>query len=223
MNTLASTERLTNPSYELANIFDKYPEITYQKKDTIIHRDYPPKGIIFILSGKVLSFSTNEIKQKEMVNNYFLKNSFLNLYSLGSNVPQNQSAVAITKTKVKIIPLLNFRKLLNESYTFQQKIFQLLLKIANQKQTSLSRMVQMSSRQRIFHFLLDYVEDAGQRIGYEWVIRVPFSMAQIGQLAYTSRQTVSTLMNDLKREGLIKFNRRYLIIRDLEMLKKTTV
>ena len=116
--------------------------------------------------------------------------------------------------------LLNFQKLLSESYTLQQQVLQLLLKTAKQKQIYLHRMIGMSSRQRILHFLLDYVADIGQRVGYEWVIRTPFSMTQIGQLSHTSRQTASTLMNELKRAYIIHFNRKYLIIRDLDLLKK---
>lgn len=220
MNAFATTQRLNAPLYDVVEMFEQFPERTFLKGEEILNKHHSPKGIIFILMGKVLSFSIDEIEGKELVNNYFMDNSFLNLYSLSSDIPGKQSAVALSKTTIKIIPFLNFHKLLNESYTLQQRVLQLLLKTANQKQIYLHRMIRMSSRQRILFFLLDYVADVGHRIGYEWVIRNPFSMTQIGQLTHTSRQTTSTLMNDLKRRGMINFNRKYLIFRDLTQLKK---
>ena len=84
MNALAPTQRLIDPSWELADMFKPFPEKTFKKGEEILNKHRSPKGMLFILVGKVLSFSTDEITEKDLVNNYFMDNSFLNLYSLSS-------------------------------------------------------------------------------------------------------------------------------------------
>ena len=41
----------------------------------------------------------------------------------------------------------------------------------------------------------------------------------IASLTGTSRQTVTTILNDLKEKNVINFNRRKILIRDLEKLR----
>ena len=81
-------------------------------------------------------------------------------------------------------------------------------------------MVLLSSNQRIIHFLIAYVADAGSRVGFEWVVRDFFTQHQIALLTNTARQTVSTLLNELRRKRIIHFTKKYLIIRELDVLKK---
>jgi len=77
----------------------------------------------------------------------------------------------------------------------------------------------MSSRRRVIKFLVDYAARAGQRVGYEWLIPNRLSTIQIGGLTNSSRQTCCTLLNDLKRQNLVHFNRKKILIRDLEKLE----
>jgi len=115
---------------------------------------------------------------------------------------------------------LVFYKKLNNTPTLQHWITQVLLKKSQKHLLRWHRMTTLSSQDRIFYFLIEQVKDIGERIGYEWLIRNKLSMTQIGELTHTSRQTASTQLNRLKKEGVIHFRgSKYLIIRDLEKLK----
>ena len=81
MNALVSTQRLTDSTWELADMFKPFPEKTFKKGEEILNKHRSPKGMLFILVGKVLSFSTDEITEKDLVNNYFMDNSFCLLYT----------------------------------------------------------------------------------------------------------------------------------------------
>ncbi len=77
-------------------------------------------------------------------------------------------------------------------------------------------MIDLSSQERVLYFLIEHLQEIGERIGYEWLIRSRLSMTQIGELTHTSRQTASTQLNRLKKEGVIHFRgSKYLIIRYL--------
>jgi CRP-like cAMP-binding protein len=66
--------------------------------------------------------------------------------------------------------------------------------------------------------LVNLARTKGQRVGYEWLIRKPVTHQEIANLTATSRQTVTTTLNDLRFKKLLTFNRSRLLIRDLDKL-----
>lgn len=84
----------------------------------------------------------------------------------------------------------------------------------------LEALVFKDSRTRIIEFLLNLAKQKGQRIGYEQVVRKFLTHQDIANLTATSRQTVTTILNELENEKLITYNRRRLLIRDMEALQK---
>ena len=87
----------------------------------------------------------------------------------------------------------------------------------------LESMVFRDSRSRIIDFLLELVEKKGQRVGFEHVVRKFITHQEIANLTATSRQTVTTVLNELRNKELLTFNRRRLLVRDLEKLKLEAV
>lgn len=76
------------------------------------------------------------------------------------------------------------------------------------------------SRTRIVEFIVDTTLKKGQRVGFEWVVRKFITHQEIANMTATSRQTVTTVLNDLRNKNLIAFDRRRLLIRDLEKLRE---
>lgn len=74
------------------------------------------------------------------------------------------------------------------------------------------------SRTRIIDFLKDAVVFKGKQIGHEWMIRTKLTHADIAALTATSRQTVSEVLNDLRRENKIHFERGKILIRNIDNL-----
>ena len=83
----------------------------------------------------------------------------------------------------------------------------------------LESLVFKDSRSRILEFLIDLNEKRGQRVGYEWVVRKFITHQEIANLTATSRQTVTTVLNELKAKEILTFDRKRLLIRDLSLLK----
>ncbi|MBC7774004.1 MAG: Crp/Fnr family transcriptional regulator, partial [Phycisphaerae bacterium] len=82
----------------------------------------------------------------------------------------------------------------------------------------LESLVFRDSRSRIVEFLVNIARSKGQRVGYEWVVRKPVTHQEIANLTATSRQTVTTTLNDLRYKKLLTFNRSRLLVRDLDKL-----
>jgi len=83
----------------------------------------------------------------------------------------------------------------------------------------LESLVFKDARTRIIEFLKDTAADKGKKIGYEIMIATRLTHQDIASLTGTSRQTVTTIFNELKDQNLITFDRRRILIRDIEQLK----
>jgi CRP-like cAMP-binding protein len=82
----------------------------------------------------------------------------------------------------------------------------------------LERLVFKDSRSRIIDFLLELSDQKGERVGFEIVLRKFMTHQELANMTATSRQTVTTVLNDLRSKDIIKFDRRRLLIRDREKL-----
>jgi CRP-like cAMP-binding protein len=87
----------------------------------------------------------------------------------------------------------------------------------------LESLVFKDSRSRIIEFLIDLVEKRGERVGYEHVVRKFITHQEIANLTATSRQTVTTVLNELRDKELLTFNRKRLLVRDFEKLHEELV
>ena len=74
------------------------------------------------------------------------------------------------------------------------------------------------ARSRIIEFLKDAAAWKGKPIGHEVLIKTKLTHSDIAKLTATSRQTVSEVLNALRNEDQIYFERGKILIRDLEKL-----
>lgn len=83
----------------------------------------------------------------------------------------------------------------------------------------LELLVFKDARTRIIEFIKDAASWKGKKVGYETLIQTKLTHQDIASLTGTSRQTVTTILNDLKEKNLINFDRKRILVRDLENLK----
>ena len=107
-------------------------------------------------------------------------------------------------------------------YSNQELSFK-MLKLVGLRLIKLERklelMVFKDARTRIVEFLKDTASWKGKKVGFETLIPTKLTHKDIASLTGTSRQTVTTILNDMKENNLINFDRRRILIRDLEKLK----
>ncbi len=75
------------------------------------------------------------------------------------------------------------------------------------------------ARTRVIEFLKDAAAFKGKPIGTETLIKTRLTHADIAKLTGTSRQTVSEVLNNLRAEDQIYFERGKILIRDVNELR----
>jgi len=97
-----------------------------------------------------------------------------------------------------------------------------LLKLVGLRLMKVERKLELlvfrDARTRVVEFLKDAAAWKGKKVGFETMIPTRLTHKDIAALTGTSRQTVTTILNELKDKNLINFDRKKILIRDLEKL-----
>lgn len=200
------------------SVFNEAPEVCYRRGDLVFDARQQSQYLFLVTSGivKVVSF----YQQNEMLYDYYLPNQIVNAEAVFSSSTKDLLATASTHlTKVKRLSIDNFQKALESQPSLHQDLASHLMQSLLRTQERLLRLTLLSAEQRVVHFLLAHNEKAGRRVGFEYVIKPLPTHQEIGHFAGTGRQTVTTVLNDLRRQDIVHFNRHYLIIRNLDALK----
>lgn len=193
-----------------------------------VHRHFP-KGesffvpndlsdrIFFITEGRVKISTMNE-EGKEITKAILGKGEVFGELALVGEERRRDWATALENTEACVVTLEELRELMRD----RSDLNLFFMKIFGTRQLEMERrlesLVFRDSRSRIVEFLVELTKSKGQRVGYEWVIRKPITHQEIANLTATSRQTVTTTLNDLRFKKLLTFNRSRLLVRDLDGL-----
>lgn len=88
----------------------------------------------------------------------------------------------------------------------------------NNMERRLGSFIAKNARSRIVDFIKFNAETRGKQIGYEILINHKLTHQDIANITGTSRQTVTSVLNELKRLNLIYFNGMGILVRDLAKL-----
>ena len=196
---------------------DQHIEKTYAKGDYIYLPEDHADRIYFIVYGRVKIGRYGD-GDKEIIKAVLGKGEVFGELSLIGEDKRRDFAVTMEKTELCIVNRRDIKNLFKDRGGLQLFFLKLFGSRILEMESRLESMVFKDSRSRIIDFLLDLMRKKGERVGYEMVVRKFLTHQEIANLTATSRQTVTTVLNDLRNKGLIKFDRRRLLIRDKEKL-----
>jgi CRP/FNR family cyclic AMP-dependent transcriptional regulator len=196
----------------------KHVEKVYKKGDFIFLPGDQSDKIYFIVFGRVKIGSYGEL-DKEIIKAVLNKGEVFGELALIDEGRRRDFAIAMEDTEVCIVQKQNFTELFKDRKWLQIFFLRLFGSRILEMENRLENLVFKDSRSRIIDFLLDLSEKSGERVGFETVVRKFLTHQEIANLTATSRQTVTTVLNDLRSKGLIKFDRRRLLIRDKDKLQ----
>ncbi len=85
-------------------------------------------------------------------------------------------------------------------------------------ENKLESLIFKDARTRIIEFIKESINERGRRIGYEMLLKHSLTHQDIANITCTSRQTVTLVLNELKKSDLIYFNRGKILVRDMAKL-----
>jgi CRP-like cAMP-binding protein len=198
---------------------DRHQHKVWKKGEMFYVPDELSDRIFFITEGRVKISAMNE-EGKEVTKVILGKGEVFGELSLAGEARRRDTAVALENTMTCVVTLDELRGLMRD----RSELNLFFMRIFSTRQLEMERrlesLVFRDSRSRIVEFLVNQAQTKGQRVGYEWVVRNFITHQEIANLTATSRQTVTTTLNDLRAMKLLTFNRSRLLVRDLDALRK---
>ena len=204
----------------LTEILRPFEPQVFQKGESILPQWQRETDVFFVVKGKVLLHELDEASGRELVTGIFTDGDCINPEILVGEVTPGRHAVAKSEVVAKAVPIISLLNLMAKTPFLSRYLLRSVVLRQKELQDRLHRLALLSTRQRILHFLVDYVEKVGSAAGYEKVVRNVLTHQELAGLCNASRQSVTTLLNELRHLRLIHFNRRYLLVRDFDQLKK---
>ncbi len=194
--------------------------VTFNKNDFIYFTHEPSKAIYMIEEGRVKVGHVMD-NGKEVVKAILSKGEIFGELALAGEEQRADYAQALdNKTRVCPMTVDEMKALMAENQELSFKVVKLIGDRVQKLERKLESLVFKNARTRVLEFLRDAAEWKGQKVGFEIMIRTSLTHQDIAGLTGSSRQTVTTILNELKDSNIINFNRRQILIRDLESLKR---
>ena len=188
--------------YAVAHFLERYPA-----------RDYDPRGVVFsggqdegrlylLLSGVVKSYVISP-EGKERITHLFYPGDMFGELILGTK--QGGTVWASTISAARIVPITNrgFKRMMRTFPEVCLNIFRYLVSHHEHDIRRLQTLLHTQAVDRLVLTLLDLGKRQGNGEGESFPIEPPLTHDNLGNLIGVVRTTVSELISDLRREGVI--------------------
>ncbi len=197
---------------------DEHAKKIVKKGEYVYMPDQTADKIYFLLDGKVKIATTSD-NGKEITKALLGKGEVFGEMAMIGFEKRTDFALAVEDTSLCVISASDMKNMMKEHSNLSLFFMKLMGSKILDMEHRLESLVFKDSRSRIIEYLLELTEKKGQRVGYEWVVRNFLTHQEIANYTATSRQTVTTILNELRDSEVLTFNRNRLLVRDIEKLK----
>lgn len=195
----------------------KHAHQTFKKGDYIYMPEQASDKIFFLVSGRV-KIGTYGENGKEITKAILNKGEVFGELAMIGEEKRRDFAFPMEDATVCVISSGEMKDLMVKHSGLSLFFMKIMGNRVLDMENRLESLVFKDSRSRIIEYLVSLVKKNGERVGYEWVVRKFITHQEIANLTATSRQTVTTVLNELRATEIITFNRKRLLVRDLDKL-----
>ena len=198
---------------ELEFINENKTQVLYRKGENICKQGAFASYVLYISDGLIKLYL--ESPNNKNINIKILKTSeFIGLSSVyGENI-YNYSAVALKDSNICLLEKKSFRKLLNNNGNFSSEIIQWYCNNEKQLFTKIKSLGNKQMHGRLADTLL-YLSDEGFQQNEVFSL---LSRKDIADFACISTESTVRLLTDMKNEGIVRIEGKYITILNREKL-----
>jgi len=191
----------------------------YNKGEFVYFTDDPSSNVFLISNGKVKILNYSE-EGDEIVKGILTKGDLFGEMAVLGEEKRSDFALAIdNKTSVCQMNIDLLRGLMQEDREFSFTINKLIGLRFRKLERRLDSLVFKDVRTRIIDFIKDLAAESGKTTNDRVIIEHFYTHKDIADLVGASRQTVTTIFNELKSDNQISFKRKLIEIPDLNNLR----
>jgi CRP/FNR family cyclic AMP-dependent transcriptional regulator len=188
------------------------------KHHPIYFPDQPSNNIFFLKEGHVKLYRLHE-DGREVILDILGPGEIFGELSVLDQGERREAAETLDETLVCSMNMKDFEKMLLHNPLLNLQLTKWVGFRLRRFEEKISDLAFKDVTKRIISFLVRYADDFGKIKEGTVQISSSLSHQEISYLTAASRQTVTTVLNELREKGLIDFTRRTLTIRNLKELQ----
>ena len=199
---------------QLENIDQYRTELIYKKGENLCKQGAFVSNLMYVQSGLVKLY----VERNGLSSILFLKNggNFIGIPSLYGDTVHHYSVEAIAETKVCLINFDKFKELLSENSAFATDVIQI---VNEDMVNAFNRIASFSSKQlhgRLAELLIFLREEIYESNPF----KITMSKTDLADLLSTSKESVSRLFTQLKKDNIITESQHVIHILDEDKLRR---
>jgi CRP-like cAMP-binding protein len=219
MDFLKEVELFSELKEEKVLLLARLLSLRKYKKQSIIYQEDAKSSEFFLLKEGTVKIGKMSTSGKEMIKSIIHEGSIFGESGiLGIESYDNFALAMDTSVLVYSVDIKDFKAFLQNEPALCWKLINNIGQKLKYAERRLESLIFKDARERIIDFLKDNARVIGQKVGYETLIKHSLTQQDIANFTGTSRQTVTSVMNDLKKTNQIYFKRRSILIRDMASL-----
>ncbi|NNK89135.1 MAG: Crp/Fnr family transcriptional regulator [Saprospiraceae bacterium] len=224
-------ELMTKMSYlNEVNLFENLPENNLREiallssvkkftKHQIIYRVSDAADDVYILLNGIIKIISKSGEGREVIKTIIHPKTLFGIEYISGNEFRRNTSKSIDKDVIcLVINAEEFKSYLKNNWQLTERFIQMLGTRLMYVEERFESLVFKDARERIIDFLKDNAKEFGRQVGLEMLVKHSLTQQDIANFTGTSRQTVTYVLNDLKRQNQIYFKRKSILIRDMENL-----
>ena len=189
------------------------------KKGDVIYFSSSDVPRVFLLKkGNIKIVSVSE-DGNEIIKDIIQKGDLFGELELDNDTNSNEYAKALTDDIIICSFLLSdFENLLLQNPTLALSYTKFVGLKMKRIKNSYANLMSKDAKTRLLTFIKDWASREGKQVEHRIVIENYLTQTDIAQIICTSRQTATSLLNELETTGLLYYGRKEIIIEDISKL-----
>ncbi|WP_418303033.1 Crp/Fnr family transcriptional regulator [Neobacillus drentensis] len=192
---------------------------SYKKNQCLFMQGDPRDKFFFLLDGYVM-YERGSQEGNMLYLDFIKKNQMFPYGGIFQDKVYQDTAIAVTDVHLYFIQTHFLEEILKTNPRQLLYIVHKLSDILYLHQKRVQRILIPNAQERVLHTIQFLMEDLGVKDGKEIVIPCPLTAIHISKLSGTTRETVSLLINQLKRERIISVTSKKIRIHHPEYFKE---
>ena len=208
---------------KLDNFFSKRKPLQYKKGEVILHAGDMPQGVMYLKKGYVRLNSTSEEGKELTLVIYRPGDLFPVVWTFFGQKPSIYDIDALTDCEIIRVS----REELSVFIKNNPDVLGYITKhIITRFQLTLRRMTYLTfgdASAKLASILLICGNEFGESKNGFIEIMIPLTHKDISNLVGVTRETVSIELKKFEREGIIKYNKKLIVLKDEETLERKAI
>jgi CRP-like cAMP-binding protein len=203
---------------EMQEIDRKTTMRSVDKNQYVFFPQEPSKVLFFLKKGRV-KLGTYSDDGKEIIKAILYPGEVFGEMGIIGEDKRRDFAIAMDdETRMCTISVEEFKTIMRDNPQLSLEVSRQIGERLRNVERRLESLIFKDARQRLIEFIKEMAEKYGKAIGTETLVKHDLTHQDIANLTATSRQTVTTVLNELKEQDLIYTERKKILVRDLSKL-----